>query len=392
MLKRFSISSRRLTNLSFRPRTRQPFGPLIPSNLQRSVNTSTLHYQLGYRPLRDFSRPPTMALRRSNATYAGMLPLGLRPSEYTVPLAQPPSNWKTLAPFPSNPNAETYSKQESLSHLPIPPLASTLEKLKTSLQAMAVSEAEYDAAVTKIDEFGRPGGIGEALHKRLEQRREKEEQVGGRGHWLEEWWDELAYMGYRDSVVINVSYYYGFDLPPSAQTPLAQSASDSTIPTSFSLQRGASTIRSALLFRHRLLNGLVPPDAVKQGPLCMDSWRWMFDSCRIPHKPADYALSFTPAEKSKEVGIDGHFIVLRKNKVWKIPNTVKDSSSGESRLLSTTEIESALNHIVYNTTYGPAIGNLTASDRDSWADDYAVLASISERNAGILHDIHSAAF
>ncbi|KAG8842721.1 Carnitine O-acetyltransferase mitochondrial [Serendipita sp. 411] len=148
-----------------------------------------------------------MALRRSNATYAGMLPLGLRPSEYTVPLAQPPSNWKTLAPFPSNPNAETYSKQESLSHLPIPPLASTLEKLKTSLQAMAVSEAEYDAAVTKIDEFGRPGGIGEALHKRLEQRREKEEQVGGRGHWLEEWWDELAYMGYRDSVVINVSYY-----------------------------------------------------------------------------------------------------------------------------------------------------------------------------------------
>ncbi|KAG8842722.1 Carnitine O-acetyltransferase mitochondrial, partial [Serendipita sp. 411] len=124
----------------------------------------------------------------------------------------------------------------------------------------------------------------------------------------------------------------------------------------------------------------------------MDSWRWMFDSCRIPHKPADYALSFTPAEKSKEVGIDGHFIVLRKNKVWKIPNTVKDSSSGESRLLSTTEIESALNHIVYNTTSGPAIGNLTASDRDSWADDYAVLASISERNAGILHDIHSAAF
>ncbi|KAG8831959.1 Carnitine O-acetyltransferase mitochondrial [Serendipita sp. 399] len=333
-----------------------------------------------------------MPFRRSNATYAGMLPLGLRPSEYTVPLANAPSNWKTLAPFPSNPSAETYSKQESLAHLPIPPLAATLEKLKSSLKAMAISGAEYDAAEKKIEEFGRPGGIGETLHKRLEQRREKEEQPGGRGHWLEEWWDEVAYMGYRDSVVINVSYYYGFDLPPSARTPLAQSTPDNTIPTPFALQRAASTLRSALLFRHRLLKGLIPPDAVKQGPLCMDSWRWMFDSCRIPHKPSDYALSFTPAERPMEVGIDGHFVVLRKNKVWKVPGTVKDARSGETRLLSTTELQSALSHIVQNTTLGSAVGNLTASDRDSWADDYAFLASISERNAGVLHDIHSAAF
>ncbi|PVG04926.1 carnitine acetyl transferase [Serendipita vermifera] len=322
-----------------------------------------------------------------------MLPNGIPPSEYSVPLPRVPDNWKTLAPFPQNGNAHTYSEQENLPHLPVPPLAQTLAKLKQSVKAMARDEKEYEETVKKIDEFGKSGGIGEVLHRRLEERREKEEQVGGRGHWLDEWWDDVAYMGYRDSVVINVSYYYGFDLPPSAPTPLTTDPTDPTTPTSFAIQRAASTIRSALLFRHRLLNGLIPADATKQGPLCMDTWRWMFDACRVPNKPSDYALSFSPAEKSEEVGIDGHFIVLRKNHPWKVPNTVVDAKTKSRRLLSTAELEAQLRYIVKQTTgTAPAVGNLTASDRDSWTDDYEVLASISEQNKGVIHDIHSAAF
>lgn len=125
----------------------------------------------------------------------------------------------------------------------------------------------------------------------------------------------------------------------------------------------------------------------------MDSWRWMFDCCRIPQKPNDYAISFRPAEPAKELGIDGHFIVIRQGRFWKINNTIQDSPTGAPRLLSTSEIESQLQYIVENTTKSyPAIGNLTASDRDSWADDYASLASVSKQNKGVLHDIHSAAF
>ena len=29
----------------------------------------------------------------------------------------------------------------------------------------------------------------------------------GTQHWLEEWWDRGAYLAYRDSVIVNVSYY-----------------------------------------------------------------------------------------------------------------------------------------------------------------------------------------
>jgi carnitine O-acetyltransferase len=125
----------------------------------------------------------------------------------------------------------------------------------------------------------------------------------------------------------------------------------------------------------------------------MDSWRWMFDCIRIPKRPSDYAISFRPAEPSAEVGVDGHFIVVRKNRFWKVPNAVVDSSNGRMRLLSTKELDNRLEYIVEQTKEtAPAVGNLTASDRDSWADDYALLASISEKNQGVLHDIHSAAF
>jgi Choline/Carnitine o-acyltransferase len=79
-------------------------------------------------------------------------------------------------------------------------LPQTLSKLKSSLQAMAISYEEYEAAVAKIDRFGASGGPGEKLHGKLEKRREYEEREGGRGHWLEEWWDGLGYMGYRDPV------------------------------------------------------------------------------------------------------------------------------------------------------------------------------------------------
>ena len=66
---------------------------------------------------------------------------------------------------------------------------------------MAWSHEEYNAVERKIDEFA--VGIGPELQRRLQARAHEP----GRLHWLEEWWDDIAYMGYRDSVVVNVSYY-----------------------------------------------------------------------------------------------------------------------------------------------------------------------------------------
>lgn len=104
--------------------------------------------------------------------------------------ARPP-NWKAVAPAPL-PGTTTFAAQTSLPKLPVPELHVTLTRLKEALKPLVKGEAEYTTAVTKIDEFGQ--GKGKELQNRLLKRHAQT------NHWLEEWWDDLSYLGYRDSV------------------------------------------------------------------------------------------------------------------------------------------------------------------------------------------------
>lgn len=106
-----------------------------------------------------------------------------------------PQNWKAAAP-PPLPRTTTFARQESLGKLPVPELSTTLRRLKESLKPYAKSEDEYTITVAKIDEFGE--GKGAELHERLLKKH------ANTAHWLEDWWDDQAYLAYRDSVH---SYY-----------------------------------------------------------------------------------------------------------------------------------------------------------------------------------------
>ncbi|KAF9047176.1 carnitine acetyl transferase [Hymenopellis radicata] len=276
----------------------------------------------------------------------------------TIANMQRPDNWKAAAPA-------TATTKQNLPKLPVADLSDTLAKLKESLKPMAWSADEYAAVSNKIDAFGRPGGIGEVLQSRLKRHDEQSE------HWLENWWDDGGYLGYRDSVVVNVSYYYGFDAHPShlRQTPAA---------------RAAAIARGAMIFRQNLKRGQLKPEGTKEGPFCMDTYRWMFDCCRVPGTNGlDWSRTYA---KPTDDGTSGHIVVFRNNRPWKVAVTDK------CRILSTEEIESQIQHIYDNSTKEfPGVGVLTASNRDVWAQDYVELAS-SAHNAGIIADIHSAAF
>ena len=92
--------------------------------------------------------------------------------------------------------------QASLPRLPVPPLPSTLSKyLETVRPHLTAAElARTEAAVRA---FG-SSPQGAELQKRLEARAAEP----GMKSWLADWWNDAAYMGYRDSVVVNVSYFY----------------------------------------------------------------------------------------------------------------------------------------------------------------------------------------
>lgn len=279
----------------------------------------------------------------------------------TTRLTQRPTNWKAAAP--DIPSTITFAAQSKLPKLPVVPLSHTLRRLKESLKPIAWSEAEFEAVTTKIDEFG--VGKGAELHERLLKHNEKTP------HWLEQWWDDTGYLGYRDSVVVNVSYYYGFDSQPAylSKSPVS---------------RAATIARGVMHFRQQLKQGLIKPEATREGPICMDTYRWMFDCCRVPGPEGlDWSVSHA---KEGELGDTGHIIVIRKNRFWKV------NATQNGRILGTKEFVSQIQHIYDNTTEDyPGVGVLTASNRDVWAKDYNELAS-SPKNAEILCEIQSAAF
>lgn len=81
------------------------------------------------------------------------------------------------------------------------------------------------------------------------------------------------------------------------------------------LHRAASIVRAVMLFRQQLKLGQLPPEATKEGPICVDTYRWMFDCCRVPGQPADWSVSYA---REGDRGDSGHVIVLRRGRVWKI--------------------------------------------------------------------------
>jgi carnitine O-acetyltransferase len=124
--------------------------------------------------------------------------------------AQPRSMRSTSIPsnlpegYKADPNQGVMLRyQASLPHLPVPPLASTLAKYLETIRPH-LTPSEYAHSESTVRAFGALAQAAE-LQRRLEARAA---EPGGTVNWLADWWNETAYMAYRDPVVVNVSYFY----------------------------------------------------------------------------------------------------------------------------------------------------------------------------------------
>jgi carnitine O-acetyltransferase len=99
-----------------------------------------------------------------------------------------------------------FAHQDKLPHLPVPSLQETAELYLKTLEPLT-SKTEFEESVKNVSDFIKPGGFGEVLQQRLLKRAE-EMNLKGRS-WLIDWWNDYAYMGYRDPLVIFVSYFFG---------------------------------------------------------------------------------------------------------------------------------------------------------------------------------------
>ncbi|KAI0755122.1 acyltransferase ChoActase/COT/CPT [Daedaleopsis nitida] len=249
--------------------------------------------------------------------------------------------------------------EASLPRLPVPPLSSTTAKYLETVEPHLTAEqfAKTQKAVKTFLDSEQAKVLQERLQARAAQ--------AGVDNWLAEWWNETAYMGYRDPVVVYVSYFYVH-------------MDDKTRPGQ--AKRAAQLLKAILPFRAMVESEQLTPEKVRGAPLAMKSYEWLFHSSRYPTKPSDTAKKFDPSKHN-------HVVFVRKNKFYKVALANKSG-----RELSAAELEAQIEKVIPMAGSEKAIpvGALTSENRDTWADARVALLAASPSNKASLEEIESA--
>ncbi|CAZ82201.1 unnamed protein product [Tuber melanosporum] len=251
--------------------------------------------------------------------------------------------------------------QKFLPKLPVPTLQETADRYVKSLKPL-LTEQELQRTKTAVAEFIREGGVGQQLQEKLLAKAQNPEV----NNWLSDWWNDAAYLSYRDPVVPYVSYFYSYKDDKKRRHPV---------------KRAAAITTSVLKFKKMVDEKTLEPEYMRGLPICMDSYRWMFNACRIPEKPADYPVKYD-YESNK------HFVVARKNRFYKVLHEV------DGVQLSTGELEAQFARVLElaNAEKVPAVGALTSENRDTWTEVRKMMIEASPENKKALQLIESASF
>ena len=249
--------------------------------------------------------------------------------------------------------------EDSLPRLPVPTLEETSKRYLKSVHPL-LSKTEYENTKKAVEEFVKAGSMGETLQKRLEERRADPKHK----NWIYEWWNDAAYLTYRDPVVPYVSYFYSHRDDRRRRNPA---------------KRAAALSSAILEFKKQVDSGTLEPEYMKKLPISMESYQWMFNACRIPHEGRDYPVRYNHEENK-------HILVIRKNQFWKIQH----EANGQQ--LNTSELEAQFKRVYEKAEKNPAIGMLTTENRDVWTHARASLLAAHPANAEALKAIESASF
>ncbi|MCJ1256483.1 Carnitine O-acetyltransferase mitochondrial [Lignoscripta atroalba] len=249
--------------------------------------------------------------------------------------------------------------EDSLPRLPIPTLEETSIRYLNSVHPL-LNRSEFENTKKAVEEFVKPGSIGQELQKRLQAHRDDPKLK----NWIYEWWNDAAYLSYRDPVVPYVSYFYSHRDDRRRRNPA---------------KRAAALTSAVLEFKKQVDAGTLEPEYMKKLPISMAAYQWMFNACRIPAKPADYPVKYDPKENK-------HIIVVRKNQFFKVMHEVG------GKQLNTSELEQTFRRIYEKAERVPGVGVLTTENRDIWSNARSTLLSAHASNATALRAIESSSF
>lgn len=265
---------------------------------------------------------------------------------------------------------KTFKYDESTPALPIPTLEQTMERYLYWAKPHLTSE-EYEKTEEIVRKFQL--GIGSDLHAKLLA------HASNKKNWLEDWWLHYAYLLVRDPILPTMNTTGPLPLNLTIWKPTDEDVTD----------RCALYLWSALRIYKAIREQRLHPQVSKDGQrFCMNQFRYVFNTTRIPGQDAD---SLYHTWKSEEEGdCPTHIIVLCHGHIW-LMNPWDDKGNS----MTPPELETQLRHIRETSDEmgkGPGVPVLTCDNRNNWAQNRDWLKSISLNNMTCLNTIESAAF
>ncbi|KAL1123984.1 hypothetical protein AAG570_001754, partial [Ranatra chinensis] len=205
-----------------------------------------------------------------------------------------------------------------------------------------LTQEEYAKSESVVKDFGAPGGEGDKLQKLLYERAEREQ------NWLEAWWLQTAYLGYRSPVVVWSS--------PGEIFPWMKFSSENDV-----LKCATNVVWAALQFKLQVDRGEIAQEWFGRNPLDMNQYRMVFGTCRIPDIPLD-ALRFHPKS--------GHIVVAHKNHFYRV-QVMDDGGVPLPKEVIYTRLDDC---VKASDGLAPPVGVLTTDSRDNWAAAYKELS------------------
>lgn len=183
-------------------------------------------------------------------------------------------------------SAVSSTNPDRLPQLPVPKLEDTLHKFLRSVQPFLTSDS-FSRTERLVNEFLRSNGTGVQLHNLLCQKAERTE------NWLSDWWIKVAYLGFRESVVINSN--------PGLYFPTQNFASQHQW-----LRYATKVTWASLKYKEMVDLNQLPVDRAGKALLDMGQYRKIFGTCRIPAPEVDQ-IEFNPNSR--------HIVVAYRNAV-----------------------------------------------------------------------------
>ena len=267
----------------------------------------------------------------------------------------------------------TFVNQALLPRLPVPPLQATCDKLLCALLPLCRTAAERERAAELVRELREMAPRAQAL---LEAR------AAAVPNWLEQWWERYAYFSGRGSIA-------PIEGMTMTEDPLGRALTQT--------QRAATLLAAIAAFKEGLDLGTVPPDRATKAntPLCMEQYRRIFCSCRIPGHPEDGSRRLFGTAAGTAAS---HVVVAARSTFWRLELRTVTVGEVGGRWLREEEIELQLRRILVdaesvrsaeNAAAG-SVGWLTGGEREPWAEARLMLAQASPDNRSSLDAIEGA--